>query len=231
MADGKYIVGRGTVILVAPLTDCDRIRPESTVLTVGATAAAEATSITVAFAPALTRTIKATANYPLYLNFIDPSGIDNLVVVTADIDPGDTTITVEPLKRAVASGATAQWPVLLRNRNTANLTANDNSVDVMTFATQGWRDSVTTMLGQSLECNGYYSPLDAGYNTCLKTRLTMSTLYWELRLPKPGCEINEVYTKGHIIYGFGGVQMPIETGADQVINSNISIQSRGIVTF
>lgn len=137
MSNGKYIVGRNTKILVAPLSDCDRIRPPSTVFTMGASASAAAVSLTVAMAPAITTTIKASEDYPLYLNFIEPSGKDHLVIVTADIEPSDTTLTVEPLKRDIATASTAQFPVLLRNRNTANLTQNDNQVDVMTFENEG----------------------------------------------------------------------------------------------
>lgn len=231
MSNGKYIVGRNTKILVAPLSDCDRVRPPSTVFTTGALAAAAATTITVAMAPAITTTIKASEDYPLYLNFVEPSGKDHLVIVTADIEPADTALTVEPLKRAIASGATAQFPVLLRNRNSANLTQNDNSVDVMTFENEGWRDQITTMLGNGLEANGYYSPLDAGWKNCFQARLNFAEIYWELQLPKPVCDSATYYTKGDIFWGYGGIALPIEASVDQIINSNISITARGKVNY
>ena len=232
MSNGKYIIGRGTVLKVASLLDCDRVKPDDLIFEVGtAGTTAGATSVPITITGTVTKNIPASVNYPLFLNFVEPNGKDHFVEVTAPITPTSTTLTVKATKKAITAGAVAAFPVILRNRNNANLTANDNQVDVMTFENQGWRDQVTTMLGQGLEANGYYSPLDAGWNTCLQARLGFAEIYWELNLPKPGCDSDTTWTKGHVIWGYGGVSMPIEVAADQVINSNISITSRGVVTF
>jgi hypothetical protein len=234
MSNEKIIIGRGTKVYVAPLPECQRVVPERLTFTVDTAAALGATVLPVDVTAqprnggALTQpTLPISA--PFWLNFTEPNGREHFVRINEDFDPADAELTVKALKRAIPAGAIAKFPLILRNRTSANLSDSDNTADVMTFDNDGWRDQVTTMLGNGLEVPGYYSPLDAGWNTCFQARLNFGEIYWELQLPKPGCGSD--YTHGHIIYGFGGVAMPIETPADNIINANITITSRGSVTF
>ena len=227
MSNGKYTIGRGTKVRVALMNECDRIIPEKPVFTVTTAADEGDTTLSVSVAPATTRPIVG----PTYLNFIEANGKSHLVKVSGDIPAGATaTLTVEALKQDLPLNAIAVFPVLLGNRTSASLNDADSQQDVMTFDNNGWRDQVTTMLGNGLELPGYYSPLDAGWNTCFFARLNFREVFWELELPKPGCE-STGYTKGHIVRGFGGVQMPLEVPSDNIINANITITSRGPVTF
>ncbi|MBD2005616.1 MULTISPECIES: hypothetical protein [Cyanophyceae] len=226
MSNGQYEVGRGTKVRVAVLNDCDRVFPESTVFTVATTAVlANATSITVTVAPATTRIIKA----PVWLLFEDATGKQVPVKVTADIAAGATTLTILAPKRGIAIGATAPYPVLLRNRTNANLTSDDAQQDVMTFDNDGWKDQITTMLGNGVSANGYFSSTDPGLKSIMFARENFKELYLELELPKPGCD--NTYTKGFVFRGFAGVQgVPIEIPSDNIMNCNLEFKFRGPVT-
>ncbi|HAX75725.1 MAG TPA: hypothetical protein DCY88_07800 [Cyanobacteria bacterium UBA11372] len=232
MSSSKFIAGADTIIRVAPLLDCDRVRPESIVITTGALATAGATSLTVTITgtPTPTQTILATTNFPLPLNFIEANGREHLVWVTASIDPTTITLTVQPLKRAIASGAIARFPVILRNRQQATFNPNNQNQDISVFDNAGWQDSLTTRLGRGLSMNGTYLPTDAGYNICIGVEFQKADLYWELEFPKPGCESDNLFTKGEIFWGFGSSQVSIESSADNMIMANIEVQSRGKVT-
>lgn len=175
--------------------------------------------------------IAASATYPVFVNFEEPNGKIHLVKIIAAVEAGATSLAVAPLKRPISRDAIAVFPLILKSRTNANLTDNDNSVDIMTFDNDGWRDQTTTMLGHGLECGGHYSPLDAGWNTCFQARLNFAEIYWELHLPKPGCDVDKTYKRGHVFRGFGGIQMPINTPADNIIEAPITITSRGKVTI
>ncbi|MEW5857384.1 MAG: hypothetical protein AB1861_08385 [Cyanobacteriota bacterium] len=225
MSNTQLEIGRGTKIRVAPLNGCDRVFPEATVFSVTTAADAAGTSITISMAPAITRAIKA----PIWLVFTDTTGKEELVKVTADIPVGATSLTVAATKRAIANGATAPYPVLLRNRTNANLTVDDATADIMTFDNNGWKDQITTMLGNGLSANGYFSSTDAGLRSVLWCRETFKEMYVELEMPKPGCD--NTYTKGYIFKGFAGAPgAPIEIPSDNIINCNLEFKFRGPVT-
>ncbi len=217
------IIGRGTKIKVA-LIGADRIFPEEVTLTVSTAGAVGDSTLAVAIAPATTRAIVA----PFWINFIDPTGAESLVKVATDVAPGATaTLAVTALKKAIPINSVAGYPVLLGRRESANLTDADEMADIKIFENDGWKDSLTTMLGNGLELPGFYSPLNAGWTSCLYARNNFRELFWALYLPKPDVG----YTTGHIVKGFTGVKIPIETPADGIIKSTISFTSRSPVTF
>lgn len=223
MTTQRPIIGRGTKIRVAPVT-VDRIFPEAVVFTVsGVAPVAAATSITITVAPAITRTITA----PFWVNFVETSGKSHLVKVTADVEVGDTTLTVSALKEGIAAGATANYPVILANRTSANLTDQDAEADVMTFENNGWKDQITTILGNGLDLSGFYSPTDAGWNICWYARQNFSEIFCEMEMRPPDSR----YTKGMIVRMISGVKMPIEAPPDNIVNTNITLMSRGPVVF
>jgi hypothetical protein len=218
-------IGRGTSIKVALLNSGDRIFPESTVFTVGVGGAdAGDTSVSIAMSPAITRDIKG----PIYLLFVDANGQEELVEVTADIAVGATTLTCAALKRAIAVGATAVYPVSLSARESASRTTDDQQQDVLTFDNDGYKDSITTILGETLQCNGFYSPLDAGWNTVNYSRINFLEIYLEIEYPKPAPH----FVTGQIVKGFAGVNgMPIEIGSTtDIIKSNLEFKFRGPTT-
>lgn len=220
MAQEQVTIGRGTQIFVAPLPR-GRIAPPSFEFVVG-TGGADAAATTI---PVSTAGLTSTIYAPFYISFTAASGLEYLARVTADIDPGDTGLTVEPLPAAVPAAATASFPFRLKNRTSANLSDSDSQADIMIFENNGWRDQVTTILGNGLELPGHYSPKDAGWKCCWEARQNFKEIYWKLVLPVP-----EGYTTGHIFEGFGGVTMPIEVPADGIISGNITVTSRGPVT-
>lgn len=225
MSNQALEIGRGTKIRVAPLNSCDRVFPEDTVFTASAAVLATGTSVTVTMAPAITRAIKA----PIWLLFIDSTGKETPVKVVSDVAVGATTLTILAPKKSIISGATAAYPVLLKHRTNANFTSADNQVDIMTFDNEGWKDQITTMLGNGLSASGYFSSTDPGVRTVSYCRDNFKELYVELELPKPGCD--NTYTKGFVFKGFAGVQgFPVEVPSDNIINTNLELTFRGPVT-
>jgi hypothetical protein len=221
MAQEQVMIGRGTQVFVAPLPK-GRVAPPAASLVVGTGGAvAAATSI-----PITTTGLTEPLYAPFWISFTAASGLEMLARVTADVEPGDTTATVDPLPEAIPVGSTGAFPLRLKNRTAANLSDSDSQADVMVFDNDGWRDQVTTMLGNGLELPGHYSPKDPGWKTCWEARQNFDEIYWKLVLPVP-----QGYTSGHIFEGFGGVTMPIEVPADGIISANITVTSRGPVTI
>lgn len=235
MAQSKYIVGRGTEVRVAIMHECQRIIPEVFKLTVDVTpGAAAATSLSVAldltYTPGSppTQDVYAAADSPIYLTFTEANGREHLVEVVDIITAGATaTLTTSPLLKDIPVGAVAHYPPILAARTASNLSANDQTADVMTFDNEGWQDSVTTMLGNGLELPGFYTPSDAGWNSALHARFHTKEMFFQLKLPTPGCD--DTYARGHVFRLFGAVDMPLNVPADNIITADISTNSRGKV--
>lgn len=221
----KAAIGQGTIVKVAPIGR-DRIHPEPTTFTVGSDAAVNATSLTISMDPAITRVIPASASKPLFLNFLQEDGTEHFVTVTANISPTATTLTVTALKKAIPADATAVFPVILSQRENANLTDQDTEFDVNVFDGKGFKDSGTGLLGNGLELNGFYDPLDAGFRTCKQARFRKSEIYVEVELSPPSPE----YARGEIYKFFSGVKVPLEIPAGEAVKANISLMSRGEIT-
>lgn len=237
MSSKKYVIGAGTKIYVAPLPECDRVPPDQLTFQTDVDTAGGAETLPVIV------TVRArdgsplpdgdttTPTLPIYppfwLNFIEPNGLEHFVKINDIFNPDDAELTISALKKRIPAGSKAIFPVRLRSRTSASLSNNDSTQEFTTFDDDGEKDSITTALGYGFECPGHYNPLDAGWNICAETRLRKGELWWELHLPKPGC--TDDYKRGHIFSGFGGVQVPIEAPADNVITSNITIGVRGKV--
>lgn len=221
MAQEAVTIGRGTQVFVAPLPK-GRVKPPKFSFVAGAGGADVGdTSI-----PVSTTGLTGIIYAPFWIGFVAASGLEMLAKVTADVEPGDTALTVEALAEAIPATATGAFPLKLKNRTAANLSDSDSQADVMVFENNGWRDQVTTMLGNGLELPGHYSPKDPAWKTCWDARQNFDEIYWRLELPTP-----DGYTSGHIFEGFGGVTMPIEVPADGIISGNITVTSRGPVTI
>ncbi|MEY2778706.1 MAG: Phage tail tube protein [Actinomycetota bacterium] len=236
-ASAKVQVGRGTKVRVAP-ANCALIPPPDVTFTATAGAAAAATSITV------TSTAVGTwaANNPIdtnpYLQFVDPAtGQEYLVKLNGNVASGATTLTVEPLKKAIPASAVAIFPTILSVRETANISTQDENAEVVTFDNDGWKDNIKTSLGWNTELNGPYLPTDAGYLNAQMSRLGFedgetAKVYVIITLPKPGCENDTTYTKGASFRGFGLIEaMNIESSAKGIITGNISLTGCGKLTY
>lgn len=220
--------GTGTRLFVAPIP-CSLVEPESQIFTSTIESAAAATTITI---NASTNTRPVTVNP--YLKFVDPAtGEEFLVEVNGTIAPGATTIPVKPLRRAIPAGATADYPTRLGGRATINNSTEDDEAELENFDNGGWRDYVTTSLGQMISTTGHFLNLDAGFMNCLKARLAYQIgepgkVFARLEYPKPSCD--NTYTSGLTFSGICTVaSMPIESGAKAVISANIDLKFCGIV--
>jgi hypothetical protein len=223
MVKTQATIGRGTKIFVAPSLG-DRVWPEETVITVGAAPAAAATSITVTISPSLTANIFASSTRPVYLNFIQTNGKSHFVEVTAPITPTSTSLTVKSLKEAITAGAIAVFPLLLANRESANLSDDKKETDLNVFENNGYKDSLTVELSKGLPLPGFFSQLDAGWRTCFQAAnsLEYDEVYVKLVLPKP-----KGYTDGYIFEFFSGVKLPFDIPATEIIKTEIGLMSRG----
>lgn len=229
MAKTIFTVGRNTKIEVCPAHTCDYVIPTSVSFTVGAGGAAvAATSIPITAAPNLNVIVA-----PVWLLFTNATtGAEVSVQVTADIDPGDTALTVAPLKKAVAAASTSQYPVRLSARSSANLSTQMENAEIENFDNDGWKEFIQTANGYNLDLQGSFLPLDPGYQTCLYAILNYESVYCKLTLPKPVCPNDTSYTHGGIWEAYWmPSEMPIEAGAKAVITGNITLMSQKEVVY
>ena len=124
--------------------------------------------------------------------------------------------------------AIAGFPLLLANRENANLTDDKTEADIKVFENEGYRDSLTTELAKGLTLPGFFSQLDAGWRTCFQAAnsLDYDEIYMKLELPKPKIP---GYTKGFIFEFFTGVKLPFDVPASEIIKTEISVMSRGLI--
>lgn len=229
MAKTIFTIGRNTKIQVCPSHTCDYVLPVDVTFTVATGGAiVGATSIPITAAPNLT-TIVA----PVWLLFTNPTtGAEASVKVTADIDPGDTSLTVTALKKAVPVGATSEYPVRLSARSSANLSTQMENAEIENLDNDGWKEFIQTANGYNLDLQGSFLPLDPGYQTCLYAILNYESVYCKLTLPKPVCPNDTSYTHGGIWEGYWmPSEMPIEAGAKAVITGNITLMSQKEIVY
>lgn len=190
-------------------------------ITTGAVAAAGATSLTVA---ALTEPIYASPTNPVYLAFDDAvEDIDKFVKVVADAADGATSLTVAALGQGIANASTAEYPVRLQARTSADLNTNANDVTTTTFDTGGYQDGIVSQIGYGVTCPGNFLALDAGYRTCFEAFNEFYEVWLSIELPPPGG-----YAKGYIFKGPASVtNAPISAPADGIITANFDFAFRG----
>lgn len=216
-----FLIGRGTKVGVASMEPGLRTSIADQTITLGAAAAAAATSLTVT---ALDEPLYASADHPAYLAFVDATDeADRFVKVVAPAIAGATTLTVAPLKRAIANGSEAVHPVLLQARTSADLNTNANDITTTTFDTGGYQDGIVAQIGYGVTCPGNFLPTDAGYRTCLTAFNEFLEVFLSIELPKPGG-----YTSGFIFRGAASVtNCPLTVPADGIITANVDFQFRG----
>lgn len=225
--------GEGTRIWVAPIP-CTLIYPQTGTFTV-ATGGADAgdASIPITAAAFLTR---SEITDP-FLLFKDPTtGEETMVQVDGPITAGATSIPVKPLPKALAVGATAEWPTKLGGRSTVNNSSEDDEVELENFDNNGWRDYAKTSLGQTISTTGMFMNLDAGYMNVKKARLRYQIgdpgkVYLKIAYPTPTCPGDTAYTSGLTYEGIANITSdPIESSVKGIIMGNIDFKYCGIVT-
>lgn len=219
--NNPFQIGRGSKVRVAKLPLGSRgAIPEQTI-TLGAAATAGATTLTVA---PLTEPIFASTTNPVYLAFDDAvEDIDKFVKITADAADGATSLTVAPLGRAIANASTAEYPVRLQARTSADISTTANDVTTSTFDTLGYSDGITSQIGYSVSCPGNFLALDAGFKTCFEAFNEFLEVWLSIELPAPGG-----YARGYIFRGAASVtNAPIATPADGIITANFDFTFRG----
>jgi hypothetical protein len=220
------VIARGIEFRVAPSHTCDRVPPQETtfIVAVGGADAGD-TSIPVAAAVGITRTILA----PFFIKFVDAAGNEDFVKVTADYAPAATTLTVDAIPRDIAAAATAEWPPILAARESADMTPDNVMVDINVFENDGNKDSQKTQSAINLAANGFYSPIDPGWRTVAYADEFFEDVWMSVQLPNPE---NDLYVSGELVSGFWGVEgVPISAGSTtEIIKSNFSFKSRGPIT-
>lgn len=218
-----FIIGRGSEVTIALLEPGVREEVVPQTITVGITeAAALATTITVT---ALTEPLVASLLSPVFLAFEDAvTGGERFVKVTAPAADGATTLTVEPLKRAIAPASTARHPVKLQARTSADLSTTANDITSSTFDQDGYVDGIVASIGYGLSCPGNFIQLDAGFRTAFFAFNEFREVWVTLKMPTPGGG----YTSGYIFKGAASVtDLPIADPADGVISANATFSFRG----
>ncbi len=219
----QFIIGRGTKVTIALLPNGVREEVVPQTITVGITeAAVNATTIAVT---ALTEPLVASVANPVFLAFEDAAtGGERFVVVTAPAADGATTLTVAPLKRAISAASTAQHPVKLQARTSADLSTTANDVTSTTFDGSGYVDGIVASIGYGLSCPGNFLQLDAGFRTAFFAFNEFREVWITLEMPNPGAG----YTKGYIFKGAASVtDLPITDPADGIIQANVTFAMRG----
>lgn len=216
-----FIIGRGSEVTVALLPKGSRASIVEQTVTLGAAATAAATSLTVA---ALAEPLSASADSPIFLSFVDAvDETDRFVKVTAPAADAATSLTVAALKKAIAVASTAQYPVKLQARTSADINTNANDTTTTTFDSGGYEDGIVTQIGYGVSCPGNFLSLDAGFRTCFYAFNEFREVWLTLKLPKP-----EGYTNGYVFKGAAAVtNCPLTIPADGIVQANLEFKFRG----
>jgi hypothetical protein len=102
-----------------------------------------------------------------YFGFADDNGIEMVAKLTQDALPGATSVTIAPLKKAIAGGARAEFPAYVWDRTGVNLSRTFNNSTTSTFNTGANRDGTPSGAEKDLEAPGVFNAKNAGYLTAL----------------------------------------------------------------
>ncbi|MGL4622234.1 MAG: phage tail tube protein, partial [Chroococcidiopsis sp.] len=162
---------------------------------------------------------------PVFLAFEDAvTGGERFVKVTAPAADGATSLTVAPLKRAIAPASTGQYPVKLQARTSADLSTTANDVTSTTFDSIGFVDGIVASIGYGISCPGNFLQLDAGFRTAFFAFNEFREVWLTLKMPNPGAG----YTSGYIFKGAASVtDLPISDPSDGVVTANCTFAIRG----
>lgn len=219
----SFIIGRGTKVFIAMPGPDASVEPVAGTVTLGAAATKGATSLTVTISPAGVL-IPAGS----YLQFVAANGKEVPVRVNAAATDTSTTLTVNAIPEDIPNGSVAAWPVLLRARETANVSRQGNRVNSFTFDNEGYEDGLTASITNGITANGNYLPLDAGYRMAEEAFLNLKEVYVWIQLPPP----SSAYSSGAVYKGRASItSIPLDIPADNIVKANIEMAFNGKPTF
>ncbi|MEL6215179.1 MAG: hypothetical protein AAFQ99_05825 [Pseudomonadota bacterium] len=223
--------GKGTKIFVAGLPDGVETEPVAATLTHQAAGATSKSSsaTTITLETALPAGFFAAAGN--YLSFVDPlTGNEVLVQLAQDASATDTDLNVTRVPEDIAINSTAEYPLRLRNRTTANLDRTGNRETFVTFDDDKFEKGLTTSIANGIDFDGFWSPLDAGYATMehwFNEGFDQIYIILETRNPKP-----TAFTKGKIYKGPGSItSMPLPIEASSLTQGQIQAAFNGKPTI
>ena len=212
-----FLIGRGSEVTVALLPKGKRTEIPPQVLTVGGAVSAGANSVSVS---GLASAIGGTAQqpFPTYLTFVDAvDESDKPVSVNAPVATGGGSLPTDAVPLAISAGSTAQYPVRLEARTSADLTTTANDTTTTVFESGGYEDGIITRIGYGLSCPGNFLASDAGFRTCFYAFQNFLEIWLSLHLPVPGG-----YSSGYIFKGPAAVKnAPLKIPADGIITADL----------
>jgi hypothetical protein len=227
MANRYKTTGAGTKIEIYPQHDClSRTPAPSSVATTGAVAAIGATSISVTFAPALTKTILA----PMWATAVDAAtGKEVDFKITADVEAGDTTLTVVALANDIPSGSKIDFPVTFPGRSSCNWQPSNQSNEMQTLDEAGWISSTPTTKGGSFQLEGYCWMTLPAWRIMEYASRNGEMVWARITYPKPACPDFDGYDHGDVIEGFffPDQGVPIDAPAESPMMSSITLKLDG----
>jgi len=215
-------LGRNVKVTLALLARGDRTPPTPGVITLGTSIAAGATTI------AVTATTCGNMRAGQFLRFVEPAGKERIVQLSADALIGATSLSVNPVDVAIATGAVAAFPVECFDRTAADLTSAFKLSEVYTFNTGGFRDGVISSTSKDLSLTGIYYAFDAGSLTMNYAAYKGLECYFDITLPSPSPD----YNTGLQVVGPGGVtsndmKIPVEG----FISNDFKVNFLGPISF
>lgn len=219
-----FKLGKGTICRVAMMPDGVTTFPSKLTLTTGSAAAKAATSITITAVPANSQPVPTGS----YLGFVNSTtGAVVVAQTTADLVSAATTISVTALPEAIASGSTCLYPLRLSGRTGANIGRDGNRTEVIDFDSAGFASGLTTSVSQTIQMQGNFLPVDAGFLTMEYAFTNLRQVYVEIEMTP----ISALYTTGRIYKGLASIDsLPVEIPADGIITGNISMSINGLLT-
>lgn len=219
----SFIIGRGTKVFIAMPGPDASVEPVAGTVTLSAAATKGATSLSVTIAPS-----GVLIPVGSYLQFVAPNGKEVPVRVNAGATSSTTTLTVNAIPEDIPNASVAAWPVLLRARETANVSRQGNRVNSFTFDNEGYEDGMTASITNGITANGNYLPLDAGYRMVEEAFLNLKEIYAWIELPPP----SSAYSKGAVYKGRASItSIPLDVPADNIVKANIEMAFNGKPTF
>lgn len=223
----SFVIGRGTVIEIAPLEVGDEVEPTPATLTSQALLTAK--DIVPPAVLTLAAAIGAGIFIPkfTYLGFAAPNSKEVLVQLSDGAVTGELALDVFAIPAAIAASSIAKYPLRLSNRTEANLERSGNVTTLTTFDDDAWARGKTTGLSAKLSLPGAWSQLDPAYNTLEYQWTNGLDVYVWLKMLKPSAD----YAAGTIFKGVANIEnLPVGVKADGIITGDISLSFNGRLT-
>ncbi len=196
-----------------------RVMPPSTPIsvTLGAAAAAAATSLTVT-------ALGSPIDVGNWLQFVDSNGLEYLARVAANAASAATTITVDALVEAIPNGSVAKFPSELFDRKNVDTDRKYNTKDIYTLNTGGQRTIVAVSGEKSIKAAGFYHHYNAGYRICEQEGEAKRQVWVYVEYPPPGVN----FSKGQVeIFRSVITNLPKASDAEDFVQGDVEFEVTG----